>query len=391
MHKFTADEDQLYHLIEDFQAAAFPLTLKKVCHLAHQYAMRNGIEGFSKTTNSAGRKWARGFLSRYQNLTTKKAKNLSRQRAICAHPMAIETWFGYYQSQLKKLGITDPKYIWNGDETGVQNVPREVRVVGVKGVPTWQMVSSEQGQTTTILTFVSGAGSVCPPMVIHKGSRIQTCWKNVNKPVGVDVVCSDRGYITKERFSEYGVTFIQHLKKNNLLGSPHLLIFDSHPSHVYNLDFLELMLANKVTVLTIPAHTSHIVQPLDHSPFAQFKQNWEKELRDYNFHHCGGSLGKTDFWSVFVPAWNAAMTPKTIAHGFEHTGIYPPNVQAIKKSKMAPSSVSEITCKNSDTYCSVDFFFTLDKYHLFGPLRFCWHHSLHYLHMPNIDLVQIMF
>ena len=36
---------------------------------------------------------------------------------------------------LDGLNITSPDQIWSGDETGVQNVPKEQLVVGEEGTP----------------------------------------------------------------------------------------------------------------------------------------------------------------------------------------------------------------------------------------------------------------
>ena len=63
---------------------------------------------------------------------------------------------------------------------------------------------------------------------------------------------------------------------HNLLNQKHLLIVDSHKSHVYNVAFFEEMLENNIHVLAIPPHTSHIVQALDSTPFAQFKKKLAK-------------------------------------------------------------------------------------------------------------------
>ena len=38
-------------------------------------------------------------------------------------------------------------------------------------------VSAEQGETSTILSFISGTGNVVPPTVIHKGVCVQDTWK----------------------------------------------------------------------------------------------------------------------------------------------------------------------------------------------------------------------
>ena len=108
------------------------------------------------------------------------------------------------------------------------------------------------------------------------------------------------------------------------------------------------MRANDIEVLTIPPHTSHILQPLDSIPFAQFKKHWEKNLMRFNSSHSGRALNKVDFWEVFTPAWNAAMCVKNIMAGFRNTGIYPYNPLAIPPTSLAPSEVTD----NGETFWS---------------------------------------
>ena len=152
-----------------FQRAGFPLTVSKVQSLAYQYAELNGINGFSSKSKKAGRKWAKFFLKRYPEIRIKKASNLSIARAMAANEPNVCKWFTEYEGVLKDLGINSPEQIWSGDETGVQNVPKEQLVIGATGTPAHQTVSGEQGETSTILSFVSGVGKICLPMVIHHG------------------------------------------------------------------------------------------------------------------------------------------------------------------------------------------------------------------------------
>ena len=86
-----------------------------------------------------------------------------------ANPTVIGSWFTLLDKIKKTAGITSPDQIWSGDETGVQNVPKEVKVLGLKNIRCFQQVSAEQGETSTILSFISAAGNVVPPMVLHKG------------------------------------------------------------------------------------------------------------------------------------------------------------------------------------------------------------------------------
>ena len=99
------------------------------------------------------------------------------------------------------------------------------------------------------------------------------------------------------------------------------------------------MISNDIDVLTIPPHTSHLLQALDSVPFAQFKKYWEHNLCKYNNTHSPCPLNKVDFWDVFIPSWNQAMVPKNIIAGFWHTGIYSFDPTAIPKAAMASSLV----------------------------------------------------
>ena len=318
----------------------FPLTQGRVRQLAYQFAHTNGLKGFSDHMQQAGKKWVRGFLTRQARITVKRAKNLSIARAMGANPTIISTWFKKLKETCKSLGINSPSQVWSGDETGVQTVPKERKVLALKKFRAYQQVSAEQGETSTILTFVSGHGMVCPPMVIHKGERVQENWMQ-KAPGDVRVTATSRGYVTKAKFHEYGLRFVRFLRQQELNDRHHILIVDSHSSHLYNLPFYQVMKANNVHVFTIPPHTSHILQPLDSTPFAQFKRYWEQNLVRYNNSHNGRSLNKVDFWEVFTPSFNSAMVTKNILSGFRRTGISPYDPSAISLESLMPSTVTE--------------------------------------------------
>ena len=101
------------------------------------------------------------------------------------------------------------------------------------------------------------------------------------------LAATERGYITKSKFHEYGLHFVKFLKAHGLKDKTNLLIIDGHKSHLYNLLFYEAMGANNIEIIIIPPHTSHILQALDSIPFAQFKKSWESNLMKYNTNHSG--------------------------------------------------------------------------------------------------------
>ena len=107
---------------------------------------------------------------------------------------------------------------------------------------------------------------------------------------------TSKGYITKSKFHKDGITFVKYLNDISQLDWNLLLIIDSHKSHVYNLAFFDEMWENNINITTIPPHTSHIIQPLDLTPFAQFKRNWQYHLLECNTAHSAKVLAKKHFW-----------------------------------------------------------------------------------------------
>ena len=130
-------------MIVKFQKAGFPLMISKVRKLAWQFADINNIKGFSTKTKKAGYKWAKFFLKRHPEIKVHKSINLSTAQAQCANEPNIKKWFTEYQKVLDDLNITSPDQIWSGDETSVQNVPKEQLVVGEEGTPSVTQVSGE--------------------------------------------------------------------------------------------------------------------------------------------------------------------------------------------------------------------------------------------------------
>ena len=255
---------------------------------------------------------------------------------MCANKLTTDKFFNLYEKIIKDYHIESPMNIWNCDKSSVHDMPKEQEVLGVTGEKT----SKEQGETSPILTFTNACKQVFPPMVIHKGGYVSNTWKQ-RVPQNVTIRASPKGWINKEIFYEYTVSWVTHLKATGCLDKPHLLLYDAHKSHIYNLDFLKLMVANKIEVLAIAGHTSHVLQPLDSTPFANFKTNWNNKLTDYLFHNVGYTVPKHDFWIPFWPSWCKSMTVVAVQLGFRKMGIFPINYKMIKQSDLGLSAVTD--------------------------------------------------
>lgn len=350
----TAEMELAQH-IKNLASVGFPCTRDDVRTLAFEYADKNKIDGFSETKKKAGYYWFQGFMARFPELVVKSAENLSVPRAMGMNPVQVSQWFTAYEEILNRLGIQDcPSHIWNFDETGCQNIHYASEVVGQVGIPTYNVTALEKGETSTALIGVNAMGDFPPPMIIHKGKYVGKGWSN-GAVYGTIVRASDKGYINKDLFLEFGKAFITFLQQRNLLdGKPHLVVLDSHYSHLYNIEFLELMRVNNVHVFALPPHCSHWLQPLDRGIFRSFKNAWNDEMKKYTRSVAGRKLEKKDFFLVFNPAFHKCMSVANAQGAFRGSGIFPCNSSAIPDHAYAPSVTTDQAAPTTDATVPVN-------------------------------------
>ena len=208
---------------------------------------------------------------------------------MAANPIQVDKFFDLLKKWVRDWEIEfKPNHIWNVDETGITDVPKERKVIGITGEHVFQTVADEKCTTTTVASFASAGGLHVPPMVIFKAGRVKDIWREA-APSGYTIKCSESGYINAELFAEYGARFLNFLKEKNLLGNgqKNLLLLDLHSSHLFNAKFMCIMLEHNVEVCSFPPHCTHVLQPLDDVPFAVLKQKYQKELLTYNFKVAG--------------------------------------------------------------------------------------------------------
>ena len=132
-----------------------------------------------------------------------------------------------YKSLLLQYELNyKPFNIWNIDETGLPDIPREQKVVGVTGEAASQTVAGEKLVNTMLLMYVSAGGLDMPPILIFKGSKVDPDWREAALS-GYVIRASKTGYIQLKLFAKFGEKFIQFLEEKKLdKNGKHLLLLD---------------------------------------------------------------------------------------------------------------------------------------------------------------------
>lgn len=147
--------------------------------------------------------------------------------------------------------------------------------------------------------------------------------------------------MTSEIFRNYFErSFLPHVTGKG----PILVIYDGHASHIDNI-LIEKARNENVNILKLPAHTSHLLQPLDLAVFRSFKAIWDKKLTSWQKKHQGYRLTKKDFALLLGATWTE-LDPEIIKNGFRKGGIFPFDRTVIPKEKYDINALKRWNLRN---------------------------------------------
>lgn len=159
--------------------------------------------------------------------------------------------------------------------------PSKTKAVGAIGVPATRTTHGTGRENISVLMSCSANGIKGPPLFIFKGKSVWDAWipKDDEGFPGCTYAATDNGWIEwKVFFNFIEKSFIQHTRPS--IDDPLLLIYDGHTSHV-SLDLIEMAKKNYITIILLPPHSSHLLQPLDLSVFKSLKNTWDQRLVSY--------------------------------------------------------------------------------------------------------------
>lgn len=314
-------------VILDMEAKFYGLTGYDVRILAYQLAERNGIKHcFNVESGVAGKRWLSGFMDRHPEISIRSPEPTSLARARGFNKTSV----------LKFYEILDslPQFpccrIFNVDETGVTTTGKvPSKILARKGKKQVGILSSaERGELSTVVACMSAGGNFIPPFIILPRAR-QNLALTDGAPPGTKFVFHRSGWMQAEIFTGWFDHFLLHTKPNE--HDPVLLILDGHNSHTRNLDFLKKAKENHVTVVSIPPHCSHRLQPLDVSFMKPLSTAYTRSIELFLRNNPGRAVTLHQVARLFGEAYLKAATPSNAISGFSATGICPRSDTVLQK------------------------------------------------------------
>ena len=174
-------------------------------------------------------------------------------------------------------------------------------------------------EIVTVMPTVSAAGTCCKPVIVFPGkqahsrrvngtiqslySYLPSCYLYQREVPGVD----------SKIIFDWAQKFIAETMYLRANSQYLLLVLDGYGSHV-QFKTLQLFRKNRIIVVALPAHTSHVLQPLDVSVFSSYKSFLQREIHSYaQRKKC---LDAFDVSCCIKYAYSASKTSSNIISGF---------------------------------------------------------------------------
>lgn len=276
--------------------------------------------------NPVGKNWVDNFVKRTPEIRTRWSRPYDHQRAACEDPAAIQAWFGLVERTKQKWGIVDDD-IYNFDETGFMmgKILSQLVITASEGYGKKKRIQPGNREWVTVIQGVGASGRRLPPFIIFAGKVLINVWFE-NLPADWVLEVSPNGWTNNQLALAWLEHFDKHTKSSSL-GGYRLLIIDGHESHC-SVEFQDLCKEKNIVLLCMPAHSSHLLQPLDVACFAPLKRKYGDAVSGLarNRTHY---ISKETFLPLFKSAFEQSITKENIQAGFRGAGLVPHDPQAV--------------------------------------------------------------
>ncbi|XP_052778555.1 uncharacterized protein LOC128215995 [Mya arenaria] len=291
--------------------------------------------------------WFNGFRKRNPEVRMTRPQKLSVIRAKCTSEEVLNNYFKELDKVLKAHNLHEsPESIWNIDETGLQTEHSPRKILCMHGEKA-NAVTSNRGQTVTLIGCGSAAGVHVPPYYVFPGKRWNENLMDGATP-GSAGTMSDSGWSNSSVFLKYLENhFLRHV---NTRDRPVLALFEVHKSHV-NLTLANWGKQHNVVFFVLPPHTSHVTQPLDVGCFGPLKKFYYSECQIFMRKNPGMQLNRYNVAAISGKAYNKGVAAQNLISSFKRAGIYPMNRSQIPVTATAPSEIyQENTPPKSESF-----------------------------------------
>lgn len=366
-----AEELIIKDTVYEFQSNGTPLNRSVVMDVVQEFVrtlsiQRRKLIGFRN--DRPGREWMKRFVARWPELKLQCAVNLEYERAEAMSPVNIAAHFARIKALSEKYGIKEPCQVFNLDESGfsIRGMAwsgRSKRVVRrAARANARQLKWRGSVDHVTMMAVVSAGGQSYTPLFVLPGIKARyrrRCGGRVETPADYlpspnYLMMRDVAGVDTDIFVTWAMNFIKETEYVRRDGRYILLVYDGFAGHL-SYRVLSLFKAHRIIVAGLPAHTSHVLQPLDVGVFAPLKQAFRTHLSRRTV--TSRKDARNDVFTIcelLSLAYYDAVTAPNIINGFSRSGLWcakarGPDMSRIREVEYTSSDVGNISSESTIT------------------------------------------
>lgn len=299
----------------------FPLNPADVVELARKLAC--GSTGNSGTEN-IGHSWLTGFLVRHEEVKSCWSRCLENARTRSTNAETIRQWFNRLVDVIQEYHITDDN-MYNMDETGfIFGQGGSQRVLVPDDINKHARFKSQPGNrdSASVIECIGGGGTVLPPHVITKGQTHQygDHRRAENVPATWCFSKQTRGYTDSQLTKLWLERIFDVNTKPSSPSTWRLLLMDGFSAHV-NSVFLHELWNRRIVPLCFPAHSTHVMQPLDVSIFGPLTSAYCRLVTAAAPHVPESGIDRALFTDLYAQAREQTITSSAARKAFNDSGM----------------------------------------------------------------------
>ena len=214
-------------------------------------------------------KWYKNFMSRWPDLKIVKPRSLEIQRAKALSTECLRNYFQELNKVLEKYNLLDkPGRIFNVDEKGLSTTHKAPHVIDATDSKP-PAVTSGDITLVNVLGCGNAQGQHVPPFFVFPGARMRQELLE-GKSTGASGDVTESGWSNSIIFKKYLENHLLKFLPERSAELPVLLLYDGHMSHI-SLELIEWAQNQHIVLFVLPAHTSHVLQPMDIGCFGPFE------------------------------------------------------------------------------------------------------------------------
>ena len=274
-------------------------------------------------TTPLGKEWVARFHKHNPKIGTCVGKRIDTKRIDGTQPEKIQEFYDLFEKTQKQYNVSH-KDVWNMDEHGLaQGISSNAQVLAGAGKKKTFVQAPANHDWATVVEAVNAVGQYTRPLVIFKGVYLQSSWFEQQGCPDWKFATSENGWTSNEKT----LMWLEHIFIPETVptgGGHRILVLDGHGSHA-TIDFLWKCKINDVHLIFLPAHSSHVLQPLDLAVFSPLKTHYRNIIASLAYIDDAAPVKKLHFISSYKEACLKTFVPRVIMGGWKAAGVVPFN------------------------------------------------------------------